>query len=61
MKDSEFEFIRTLVYDHSRIQLGPDKSVSSSPLASASACAPPNITSISEYCRLLKEGTVARR
>ncbi|HEY4300138.1 MAG TPA: protein-glutamate O-methyltransferase CheR [Candidatus Didemnitutus sp.] len=25
MRDSEFEFIRTLVYEHSRINLGPDK------------------------------------
>jgi chemotaxis protein methyltransferase CheR len=25
MRDSEFEFIRTLVYEHSRIHLGPDK------------------------------------
>lgn len=25
MRDSEFEFIRALVYEHSRIQLGPDK------------------------------------
>lgn len=53
MKDSEFEFIRTLVYDHSRIQLGKDKRELVTARLGKRLRAT-ELTSISEYCHLLK-------
>jgi chemotaxis protein methyltransferase CheR len=55
MRDSEFEFIRALVYEHSRIQLGPDKRE----LVSARLGKRLRATqtdSIGHYCELLKSG-----
>lgn len=55
MRDSEFEFIRTLVYEHSRIQLGPDKRE----LVAARLGKRLRATktdSIGHYCELLKAG-----
>ena len=53
MKDSEFEFIRTLVYEHSRIQLGPDKRELVSARLGKRLRAT-ELATISEYCHLLK-------
>lgn len=53
MKDSEFEYIRTLVYEHSRIQLGPDKRELVSARLGKRLRAT-ELPSISEYCHLLK-------
>jgi chemotaxis protein methyltransferase CheR len=53
MRDNEFEFIRTLVYEHSRIQLGPDKRE----LVAARLGKRLRATkteSIGQYCELLK-------
>lgn len=55
MRDSEFEFIRTLVYEHSRIQLGPDKRE----LVAARLGKRLRATktdSIGTYCELLRNG-----
>lgn len=54
MRDADYEFIRGLVYSHSRINLGPDKKE----LVSArlgKRLRETKITSISEYCRYLQE------
>ncbi|MBA3849847.1 MAG: chemotaxis protein CheR [Opitutus sp.] len=53
MRDSEFEFIRTLVYDHSRIQLGPDKRELVSARLGKRLRAT-QLTTIGEYCALLQ-------
>jgi chemotaxis protein methyltransferase CheR len=53
MRDSDYDFIRELVYDRSRINLGPDKKE----LVSArlgKRLRETKITSISEYCRYLQ-------
>jgi chemotaxis protein methyltransferase CheR len=53
MRDSEFEFIRQLVYEQSRIHLGPDKK----DLVSArlgKRLRATNIPNLGEYCRLLR-------
>lgn len=57
MRESDYEFIRELVYNHSRINLGPDKKELVSARLGKRLRAT-NITSISEYCRFLqaKEG-----
>ncbi len=54
MRDSEYEFIRTLVYEHSRINLGPDKRELVSARLGKRLRAT-NLASISEYCRFLKD------
>lgn len=56
MRDSEFDFIRTLVYEHSRIQLGPDKRE----LVAARLGKRLRATqtdSIGTYCELLRSGS----
>ncbi|HEU5081174.1 MAG TPA: protein-glutamate O-methyltransferase CheR [Opitutaceae bacterium] len=53
MRDSDYQFIRELVYSHSRINLGPDKKE----LVSArlgKRLRETKITSISDYCRYLQ-------
>ena len=57
MRDSDYEFIRELVYSHSRINLGPDKKELVSARLGKRLRAT-NITSISDYCRYIqsKEG-----
>ncbi len=58
MRDSEFEFIRTLVYEHSRISLGPDKRE----LVSARLGKRLRATqagNIGEYCALLQSSEAA--
>jgi chemotaxis protein methyltransferase CheR len=53
MRDSEFEFIRHLVYEQSRINLGPDKK----DLVSArlgKRLRATNIPNLGEYCQLLR-------
>jgi chemotaxis protein methyltransferase CheR len=54
MRESEFEFIRTLVYEHSRITLGPDKRelVAARLGKRLRATQVPTITA---YCQFLKE------
>jgi len=54
MLDRDYEFIRELVYNHSRINLGPDKKE----LVSArlgNRLRATNQTSIGEYCRFLQD------
>ncbi|PTY08804.1 chemotaxis protein CheR [Opitutaceae bacterium EW11] len=54
MRESDYQFIRKLVYSHSRINLGPDKKE----LVSArlgKRLRETKITSISDYCRFLQE------
>ena len=53
MRDSEFEFIRTLVYEHSRIKLGPDKRELVSARLGKRLRAT-NLDSIGEYCTFLQ-------
>lgn len=55
MRDSEFEFIRTLVYEHSRIQLGPDKRELVAARLGKRLRATKTDT-IGHYCELLKNG-----
>src|SRR5690242_14747608 len=54
MRDCEFEFIRSLVYERSRINLGPDKRqlVSARLGKRLRATSTPTVT---EYCRMLRE------
>lgn len=54
MRESEFEFIRTLVYEHSRIHLGPDKRelVAARLGKRLRATQAPDI---SAYCRMLQD------
>jgi chemotaxis protein methyltransferase CheR len=54
MRDSDYEFIRDLVYNQSRINLGPDKKELVSARLGKRLRAT-NITSISDYCRFLQE------
>ncbi len=54
MLDRDYEFIRELVYNHSRIHLGPDKKE----LVTArlgNRLRATNLTSIGEYCRFLQD------
>lgn len=53
MRDSEYEFIRTLVYENSRISLGPDKRELVSARLGKRLRAT-NAGSIAEYCELLQ-------
>ncbi len=55
MRDSEFDFIRTLVYEHSRIQLGPDKRELVAARLGKRLRATKTDT-IGHYCELLKAG-----
>ncbi len=54
MRDSDYDFIRELVYSHSRINLGPDKRELVSARLGKRLRAT-NITSISDYCRFLQQ------
>jgi chemotaxis protein methyltransferase CheR len=53
MRDNEFEFIRRLVYEHSRINLGPDKRelVSARLGKRLRAC---QLSTLEDYCDLLR-------
>lgn len=53
MRDSEFDFIRNLVYEHSRIHLGPDKRELVTARLGKRLRAT-QLTTISEYCALLQ-------
>lgn len=53
--DAEYEFIRQLVYERSRISLGPDKKVLVAARL-AKRLRKLNLESYSDYCRLLKSG-----
>jgi chemotaxis protein methyltransferase CheR len=53
MRDSEFEFIRHLVYEQSRINIGPDKRELVSARLGKRLRAT-NIPNLGEYCRLLR-------
>ena len=54
MRDSDYQFIRQLVYSRSRINLGPDKKELVSARLSK-RLRETKITSISDYCRYLQE------
>ncbi|HVU31954.1 MAG TPA: protein-glutamate O-methyltransferase CheR [Opitutaceae bacterium] len=54
MRDSEFDFIRSLVYERSRISLSPDKRQLVSARLGKRLRAT-NVPTIGEYCRLLQE------
>ena len=54
MRDSEFEFLRSLVYERSRINLGPDKRQLVSARLGKRLRAT-NLPTLSDYCQLLKE------
>jgi chemotaxis protein methyltransferase CheR len=54
MRDCEFEFIRSLVYERSRINLGPDKRQLVSARLGKRLRAT-SIPTVGEYCRLLRE------
>jgi chemotaxis protein methyltransferase CheR len=56
MRDSEYEFIRTLVYEHSRISLGPDKRELVTARLGKRLRAT-QLSSIGEYCDLLQGPT----
>lgn len=54
MRDREFEYIRTIVYERSRINLGPDKR----PLVNArlgKRLRATNVETVEDYCRLLQQ------
>ncbi len=53
MRDSEFDFIRTLVYEHSRIHLGPDKRELVAARLGKRLRAT-ELPTIGEYCELLQ-------
>ena len=53
MRNSEFEFLRSLVYEHSRIQLGPDKRELVTARLGKRLRAN-RLSSIGEYCQLLE-------
>lgn len=53
MRDSEFDFIRSLVYERSRINLSPDKRQLVSARLGKRLRAT-NLATVGEYCRLLK-------
>ena len=54
MRDSEFDFIRNLVYERSRINLGPDKRQLVTARLGKRLRAM-NLSTIGDYCRLLQE------
>ena len=54
MLDRDYEFIRSLVYAHSRIDLGPDKKELVSARLGKRLRAT-NISSISDYCRFMQD------
>lgn len=54
MRDSEFDFIRSLVYERSRINLGPDKRQLVSARLGKRLRAT-NVATLTDYCRLLQE------
>jgi chemotaxis protein methyltransferase CheR len=54
MRESDYQFIRDLVYSHSRINLGPDKKELVSARLSK-RLRETKITSISDYCRFLQD------
>jgi chemotaxis protein methyltransferase CheR len=54
MRDSEFDFIRSLVYERSRINLGPDKRQLVSARLGKRLRAT-NVPSLTDYCQLLKQ------
>ena len=54
MRDSEFDFIRSLVYERSRINLGPDKRQLVSARLGKRLRAT-NVSTLGDYCRLLQE------
>jgi chemotaxis protein methyltransferase CheR len=56
MRDNEFDFIRTLVYDRSRIQLSPDKRELVAARLGKRLRAT-QMPSIGDYCRLLQADT----
>lgn len=58
MRDSEFEFIRTLVYEHSRIHLGPDKRELVSARLGKRLRAT-QLATIGDYCELLQSPQAA--
>jgi chemotaxis protein methyltransferase CheR len=53
MRDSEFDFIRSLVYERSRINLGPDKRQLVSARLGKRLRAT-NLSSVTDYCELLR-------
>jgi len=53
MRENEFEFIRTLVYEHSRINLGPDKRELVAARLGKRLRAR-QLTSVRQYCELLR-------
>ena len=53
MRENEFEFIRGLVYEHSRINLGPDKRELVSARLGKRLRAT-NLESVGDYCKLLQ-------
>ena len=53
MRETEFEFIRGLVYEHSRINLGPDKRELVSARLGKRLRAT-NLPTVSDYCQFLK-------
>lgn len=53
MRESEFDYIRTIVYEHSRISLGSDKRELVSARLSKRLRAM-NLTTVGEYCELLR-------
>src|SRR5687767_10209944 len=53
MRDSEFDFIRSLVYERSRISLGPDKRQLVSARLGKRLRAT-NLPTLGEYCQLLQ-------
>jgi chemotaxis protein methyltransferase CheR len=53
MRDSEYEFIRNLVYEHSRIHLGPDKRELVSARLGKRLRAT-KVSNIGDYCQLLQ-------
>src|ERR1044071_4491979 len=53
MRDSEFDFIRSLVYERSRINLGPDKRQLVSARLGKRLRAT-NVPTLRDYCRLLQ-------
>src|SRR5471032_1703262 len=53
MRDSEFEFIRHLVYEQSRINIGPDKRELVSARLGKRLRAT-NLQDVGEYCKLLR-------
>lgn len=54
MRDSEFDFIRSLVYERSRINLGPDKRQLVNARLGKRLRAT-NVPTLREYCRLLRQ------